>query len=274
MRRKVESDVSIEMETSGQVPVVLRFSHVGFSYESLPVLSNVSFHVHEGEFVAFVGPNGSGKTTILKLVLGLEQSQEGTVSLLGGNPKRTRYLVGYVPQHASYDRMFPVSVGEVVRMGRLRSSLHRYTKEDDRFVQEALEQVDLSNLLDRPYSNLSGGQRRRVLVARALAVHPQILLLDEPTANMDKESETRLFETLGRLKGKTTIMIVAHDMSIVSAMTDRVFCISSHGQEGLGRTVVQHKMVPEPEDTMKLRVLHNEDIPGDVCPLKENEEQQ
>jgi zinc transport system ATP-binding protein len=156
-------------------------------------------------------------------------------------------------------------------MGRVLATSYRKTKGDDEATLQALAQVDLSDLADRPYSELSGGQRRRVLVARALVAQPQILILDEPTANMDSESETRLFKTLGELKGKTTILIVTHDMSMVSSLTDRVFCIGGHHPSGLGRTVVQHVLEPAsntPEDLYGgkvMRVLHEVEIPSDTC---------
>jgi zinc transport system ATP-binding protein len=257
----------------GKSPVVLRFSKVGFSYGTLAVLSDVNFHIHEGEFIAMVGPNGSGKTTLLKLILGLEQPKGGSVELLGLNPRHARNQIGYVPQHVTYDPTFPITVREVVKMGRVLATSFKKNSEDEEATLQALQQVDLSDLADRPYSELSGGQRRRVLVARALAAKPKMLILDEPTANMDSESESRLFGTLGELKGKTTILIVTHDMSMVSSLTDRVFCIGSHHGNSTARTVVQHDLEPaiNTPDTLYggkvLRVLHNVEIPSDFCEL-------
>ena len=256
---------------SGKPPIVLRFSQVGFSYGNLAVLAGVNFHIHEGEFIAMVGPNGSGKTTLLKLLLGLEQPDSGSILLLGETPRHARNQIGYVPQHVTYDPTFPITVREVVGMGMVLATSHRKTKGVHEATLQALSQVDLSDLADRPYSELSGGQRRRVLVARALVSKPRMLILDEPTANMDSESETRLFKTLGELKGKTTILIVTHDMSMVSSLTDRVFCIGGHHISGVGRTVVQHVLEPvsnTPEDIYGgkvMRVLHDIEIPSDTC---------
>jgi zinc transport system ATP-binding protein len=250
--------------------VVLRFSEVGFSYKDLPVLHDVNFHVHAGEFIALVGPNGSGKTTLLKLLLGLERPDEGKIQLLGKSPRRARSEIGYVPQHMRFDRTFPITVRGVVRMGRVQATSGRRGDRDREATDRALSQVDLSDLAERPYGELSGGQRRRVLVARALAADPRMLILDEPTANMDVESESRLYETLGKLKGKTTIVIVTHDMSMVSSLTDRVFCIGAHKGGGIARTVVQHTLEPVPDIPELhggglLRVQHEIAIPGDVC---------
>jgi len=249
----------------------LRFRGVSFSYEDLPVLENASFHIHEGEFVALVGPNGAGKSTVLKLMLGLERPGCGTVEILHGTPASARDRIGYVPQHASYDPTFPISVREVVRMGRLHSVSRHYTAEDDKAVSLAMDQAEIADLASRPYSALSGGQRRRVLVARALAAQPRLLILDEPTANMDAESEARLFRTLEGLKGKTTIFIVTHDTGFVSALTDRVLCVGDRSAPGKGRMVVQHKAEPAenaPPDLFGgavLKVLHDVELSDDSC---------
>ncbi|HBO35043.1 MAG TPA: ABC transporter ATP-binding protein [Sphaerochaeta sp.] len=243
--------------------IALQFTSVSFSYPALQVLEDVSFHFHTGEFIALVGPNGSGKTTLLKLILGLEQPQSGTISLLGQSPKKSSSLIGYVPQHASYDPTFPITVEEVVRMGLVESVKRGQRKQELQQALWALQQVELAHLASRPYSDLSGGQRRRVLVARALCAKPSMLILDEPAANMDKESERRLYATLANLKGETTILIVTHDMRQVSDLTDRVFCIDAHKEDRVGRTVVQH-VLEDYEDGTK-RVRHDVQLSGDQC---------
>jgi zinc transport system ATP-binding protein len=141
--------------------IALQFTSVSFSYPALQVLEDVSFHFHTGEFIALVGPNGSGKTTLLKLILGLEQPQSGTISLLGQSPKKSSSLIGYVPQHASYDPTFPITVEEVVRMGLVESVKRGQRKQELQQALWALQQVELAHLASRPYSDLSGGQRRR-----------------------------------------------------------------------------------------------------------------
>ncbi len=248
--------------------VAIRFDHVAFSYGDVPVLDAASFHVHAGEFAALVGPNGAGKTTVLKLLLGLHRPSSGTVTVLGRPPEESRLSIGYVPQHASYDPAFPISVLEVVRMGRLSGSGKRTTSAGAAAVSRALELADVSNLATRPYSALSGGQRRRVLVARALAAEPELLILDEPTANMDAESESRLFKTLGGLKGQATILVVTHDTGFVSALTDSVFCV---GERGAGKSVIRHKAAPADHVANELyggpalQVLHDTELPDDCC---------
>jgi zinc transport system ATP-binding protein len=255
-------------------PVLLRFEGVSFSYGPVKVLEDARFHIHQGEFIALVGPNGSGKTTVLKLLLGLEQVQRGRIELFGaGAAGLGRERLGYVPQQAGFDRAFPICVREVVRMGRLSPLSRSFAVADKAAAEDAMEQAEIAGLADRPYSGLSGGQRRRVLVARALAAKPEFLILDEPTANMDAESETRLFNTLGRLKGKTTILIVTHDTAFVSSLVDRVLCMGS--REGGDYGIVQHRTetlaVPDAHthgdgrNHAGSRVIHDESIPGDLC---------
>jgi zinc transport system ATP-binding protein len=262
--------------------IALRFNGVSFSYGSVKVLDKASFHIHQGEFIALVGPNGSGKTTVLKLLLGLEQPAAGTIELFGAGSSPARDRVGYVPQQVPLDRFFPISVREVVKMGRLRPLSRKYGAGDKAAVQEALEQAEIADLAGRPYAALSGGQRRRVLVARALAAQPSLLVLDEPTAHMDVESEERLFRSLGKLKagvsgstgGKTTILIVTHDTGFVSALTDRVLCMGNREAGGDRYGIVQHRTEAagySPAGSSKTygsygsRIIHDESIPGDSC---------
>lgn len=252
-------------------PIVLQFKDVGFSYGQVPVLESASFHIHQGEFVALVGPNGAGKTTVLKLVLGLAQPQKGTISLFNDPPRIGRDRIGYVPQHADYDPTFPISVEEVVRMGRIRPFLRIYSTTDKRAVGQALRVMELTELAKRPYNALSGGQRRRVLVARALSTEPDMLVLDEPTSNMDADSERRLFNALGSLKGSTTVLIVTHDTGFVSSLTDRVLCVGDVGPSKIGRKIVQHKIEPTTEAPAQLfggealKVLHDSSLEDSCC---------
>jgi zinc transport system ATP-binding protein len=247
--------------------IALSFDSVSFSYGDVKVLENAGFHIHRGEFIALVGPNGSGKTTVLKLLLGLEKPQSGTIGIFGPPSGKAGFAVGtpglppgYVPQQAPFDRAFPITVREVVRMGRLRPFSRKFTVADKAAVEEAMVQAEVADLAERPYAKLSGGQRRRVLVARALAAGPEILILDEPAANMDAESEERLFATLEKLKGSVTILIVTHDIDFVSSLTDRVLCMGNRaGKYG----IVQHRT--EEGEGRRSRVIHDESIPADEC---------
>ncbi|MCP5515340.1 MAG: metal ABC transporter ATP-binding protein [Spirochaetales bacterium] len=276
--KKVKTEQKAQAEVSAVSPVVLRFNNVAFSYRTGPVLENASFHIHRGEFIALVGQNGAGKTTVLKLILGLEKPTGGSIEIFGKNPSAARQKIGYVPQHADYDQTFPISVMEVVRMGRLQVTSRRYNQDDIIAVKNAMEQTEIEDLAHRPYSALSGGQRRRVLVARALAANPELLILDEPSANMDIESEGRLFNTLGGLKGKTTILVVTHDSVFVSALTDRVLCVGGRSRlNGKGHSIAQHRAAPAENAPPDLyggevyKVLHDENLPGDSCCIENRE---
>lgn len=246
----------------------IRFTDVAFSYTGIPVLQAASFHIHAGEFAALVGRNGAGKTTVLKLILGLLKPDGGSVSVLGKTPEAARTAVGYVPQSATYDVAFPITVSDVVGMGRIQGISRRFDASDLHKIQRALERADVADLADRSYAALSGGQRRRVLVARALAAEPEILILDEPTANMDAESERRLFSSLADLKGNTTILIVTHDSGFVSALTDSVYCV---GERGSGGSIVRHEVKPIDQadhsiyGVPSLQVLHDTNVPTDAC---------
>jgi zinc transport system ATP-binding protein len=251
--------------------IAVRFNGVSFSYGGTPVLENASFHIHRGEFVAMVGPNGSGKTTVLKLLFGLEMPCAGTIDIFGGGAVAGYGRSGnlaYVPQQPPADNMFPITVRDVVRMGLLHP-FKGYPKGNSENAAEAMEQAGIADLAERPYRSLSGGQKRRSLVARALAAKPDLLVLDEPTANMDSESEARLYETLGAYKGKATILIVTHDTEFVSSLTDRVLCLGDGS-----RSVVQHRLeacnaggvsAHHSGSGQEARVLHGENIRADDC---------
>jgi zinc transport system ATP-binding protein len=200
--------------------ILVRFDSVSFSYGTVNILDKVTFSVYRGECVATVGPNGSGKTTALKLLLGLEKPDSGRIELFC-----TKNRIGYVPQNLIFNRSLPITVYDVVKMGRLKPLSRTFNSSDREAVYAALEQVKLGTLASKPYNTLSGGQKRRILLARALAALPDLLVLDEPTANMDSESEQGLFETFLRLKGRTTLFVVSHDTGFVSQLTDRILHI-------------------------------------------------
>ncbi|WP_461245728.1 metal ABC transporter ATP-binding protein [Treponema sp. R6D11] len=216
--------------------IAVNFDSVSFSYGDINVLDNASFHIRKGEFTAMVGPNGSGKTTVLKLLFGLETPSAGKIELFENERQnnQTRVNMSYVSQIMPADNLFPITVHGVVRMGLLHP-FNRYLgkKYENEAVKQALENTGILDLESRLYRTLSGGQKRRTLVARALAANPDLLVLDEPTANMDIESEILLYKTLGAYKGKVTIIVVTHDTKFVTSLTDRVLSL------GEGRKIVQ-----------------------------------
>lgn len=209
------------------VPVI-ELKGVNFAYNGRAILHAVNFRVEPLDFVCAVGPNGGGKTTLLKLMLGLLQPQSGTVRLFGETPARGRRRVGYMPQHAHFDPLFPVTVLEVVLMGRVSGpgALGRYGAGDRAIADGALREVGLIELRNRPFAALSGGQRQRVLIARALACQPELLLLDEPSSHLDVAVEDEFYELLKRLNERLTLLIVSHDVGFVSQFVRTVVCVN------------------------------------------------
>ncbi len=210
---------------------VISLCGVAFSYGAAPVLEDVGFSVGPREAVCLVGPNGGGKTTLVKLILGLLTPRRGEVRLFGQPPRSSRRRAGYMPQHVQYDPRFPVSVMDIVLMGRLgqgglRGLTGWYGRADRHAALDALEQVGMKEFGRRPFGSLSGGERQRVLIARALCCGPDLLLLDEPTSNIDTMVEARLLELLGELNTRMAIVLVSHDLGFVSGLVERVICVN------------------------------------------------
>ncbi len=207
---------------------VIEFKNVSFSFDSFNVLEDVNLTIEERDFLSIVGPNGGGKTTLLKLMLGLLKPAKGTVRVFGQHPVKARSRIGYMPQYSSLDPLFPVTVSDVVLMGRLGNGklLGAYRGADKKAASKALSELEMSEMRNRPFSALSGGQRQRVLIARALVSDPELLLLDEPTSNVDAVIENELFELLHKLNKRITIALVTHDLGFVSSYVKRVACVS------------------------------------------------
>lgn len=206
----------------------IELQDVSFYYNGHPVLLNASLRVVEGNFLAIIGPNGCGKTTLLKIILGILSPESGIVRIFGKNPGEVAGLVGYVPQETGSNKDFPISVLDVTLMGRL--GLHgrdrRYVREDRDFARGVLEKVGMWEYRNRPIGKLSGGQRQRVYIARALAAEPKILVMDEPTASVDVRFQTELYEFLKELNASMTIIVVSHDMSVLSSYIKSVACLN------------------------------------------------
>jgi zinc transport system ATP-binding protein len=207
---------------------VVEIKDLSFSYDGAPVLECVSLVINEREFVCVVGPNGGGKTTLLKLILGLLQPKAGTLRVFGLPPERARRRIGYVPQYVQHDVQFPARVLDVVLMGRVDRSRWAggYRKADRDVAEQALQTVGLIALSRRSFAALSGGQRQRVLIARALVTEPDLLLLDEPTAHVDAAGELVMHNLLRKLNQQLTVLMVTHDLSFVSADVKSVACVN------------------------------------------------
>jgi zinc transport system ATP-binding protein len=206
---------------------VIELDEVSFAYNGVRVLDQVSLRIEPLDFVSIVGPNGGGKTTLLKLILGLITPEQGKVKVFGIPPVGARFRIGYMPQHSHLDPQFPVNVAEVVLMGRLGHAplLGSYSREDEEVARRVMEELQIWDLRKRHFAALSGGQRQRTLIARALAAGPQLLLMDEPTAGLDVVVETEFHELLRSLSRKLTIVMVSHDLGFVTRLVNKVVCV-------------------------------------------------
>lgn len=222
----------------------IEISNLNFSFENLIILENINMLIEQGDFAGLVGPNGGGKTSLLKLILGLYKPQSGKISIFGEPLKKQRKVIGYVPQYANFNSDFPISVQDTVLQGRLgiSSFFGRYSQQDKTIATKVMQETEILNLANRPIQSLSGGQMQRVLVARALAAEPEILLLDEPTANIDQRAEKDIFDIFKALNERMTILIISHDIGFVSGYINKVFC--------LNKTMVCHDSAPVTSDTI------------------------
>ncbi len=211
-------------------PPLIEVRDMSFHYRAEEVvLAHVNLAIGDGDAVCLVGPNGGGKSTLLKLLLGIYAPVAGSIAIAGKTPEAARLEIGYVPQYFKLDEHFPISVLEVVLMGRLRPRWSwRYSRQDRVRAARALAEVDLAGWEKRTFPTLSGGLRQRVLIARALAAEPRILLLDEPLSNLDPEAQRHFYGLLKDLRHRLTILMVSHDRELVSDLFDYAVCVDRH----------------------------------------------
>ncbi|MDJ0620480.1 MAG: metal ABC transporter ATP-binding protein [Calothrix sp. MO_192.B10] len=224
---------------------VISIQHLWAGYDHEPVLEDINLSVQELDFIGLIGPNGSGKTTLFKVLLGLLPPMQGEVRIMGMNVKKGRRYLGYVPQSVEFDSAFPISVWDVVLLGRLgkRRLLQRYTAQDRECVAKALRSVEMLDKRNRSLRELSGGQRKRVYIARALATEPKILLLDEPLAGIDPHGETHIYDLLQQLNEYITILMISHDIGAIASCVKTVGCLNRrlyyHGERQITPEMLQ-----------------------------------
>ncbi len=209
-------------------PAVIKLDQVSFAYNGQAVLKDVNLTVEPGDFVAMIGPNGGGKTTLLKLMLGLLKPDRGAIHVLGQPPRFASHCIGYVPQNIHINSDFPISVMDVVLMGKLtpRKRWKRMSDTDRQDAMRALTRMRMDGYALHRMGQLSGGQRQRVFIARALVTHPQVLLLDEPTASIDTKGQAEFYSLLKDLNQEMTIVVVSHDLLVISTYAKSVACVN------------------------------------------------
>jgi len=207
---------------------VIDIQKVSYSYGGPLVLKNVDLQVRDGEFLGLVGPNAGGKSTLLKLVLGEIEPLVGQVRVFGKRPSAARRHIGYVPQYPNFTRDFPITAEQVVLTGRLGMGrvLGGYSSRDRESARRAMGETEVLDFAERSVGSLSGGQLQRVLLARALACEPRLLLLDEPTANIDMRVENEIFDLLKLLSARMAVVVVSHDIAFISGYVHRVACLN------------------------------------------------
>lgn len=210
------------MQSVDHTHTIISLKNVSFRYTSEDVISDVSLNIHKGDYVGIIGPNGGGKSTLLKLMIGIITPQKGVVQLFNTDIKHFRdwSKIGYVPQRTVIDTNFPITVAEFVIMGRYgkRGLFHFLTKEDKTKALQALRQVEMLEYKDRQLSDLSGGQQQRVFIARALATEPEVIFLDEPTAGVDVKTQKQFYALLRSLNKELdlTLILISHELDVVA----------------------------------------------------------
>jgi len=207
--------------------------NLSFRVRGVDILTNISLEIFNGEYIAIIGPNGGGKTTLIRMLLGLEKPTSGEVRLFGKKLKNFKewYKIGFVPQRASLvDENFPATVEDIVKMGRVakRGIFSRFSEEDAKKVEDSMIKMDILDLKEKMVGTLSGGQRQRVMIARALASSPEILILDEPNTGVDMVSQQRFYKLLAKLNKEEniTIVFITHDIGVIADDIGRLFTIN------------------------------------------------
>ncbi|MBN2031856.1 MAG: metal ABC transporter ATP-binding protein [Deltaproteobacteria bacterium] len=224
---------------------VVEMRGVFFSYNGCEVLQDVNFDVHQGDFIAVIGPNGGGKTTLLRLMLGLIKPDRGSVRVLGMPAQKASHRIGYVPQEVQSNRSFPITSLDVVLMGKLEPGrrFSRRSGRDREEAMEALERMDMAAFAGRRIDELSGGQRQRVYIARAMVTKPALLLLDEPTSSIDTRGQADFFRFLKNINNQVTILLVSHDLLVISTHVKSVACVNRrlhhHGEAEITGDMVE-----------------------------------
>ena len=255
---------------------IIDIRNLNYAYNRQPVLIDVNLSVQAGEFIAMIGPNGGGKTTLLRLMLGLLRPESGRILIFGKSPQDTSHRIGYVPQDVHINKNFPISALDVTLMGKLKPGLgrSRHSEADRRAALHALEQVEMKKFSNRRIGELSGGQKQRVFVARALVTDPELLFLDEPTASIDTKGQNEFYKLLNELNERITIIVVSHDLMVVSGYIKSVVCVNRrlhyHGHAELTGEMIEMMYDCTVQETCPVELIAH-GLPHRVLHTHENE---
>ncbi len=206
---------------------IITLENISFSYNNEDFLHDINLKIYEDDFLGIIGPNGGGKTTLLKIMLGLLEPKKGKVLILGKSPKKARKELGYLSQFKNIDFDFPITAYEIVLLSRINNQLFKhYNKDDKKAVEKVLKLLAIWHLKDKKLNELSGGEKQRVFIARALANDPKLLILDEPLTNLDIHIQEELYKILKELNKKIAIIIVDHDLEMVAKYAKEVVCVN------------------------------------------------
>jgi zinc transport system ATP-binding protein len=202
----------------------ISIKNLNVNFNGFEILKDVSIEIPQKEFLGIIGPNGGGKTTLIKAILGLIKPISGQILVMGKQIKEAKNIIGYVPQYNSFEKEYPISVFDVVKIGTIGKNFNNVTFE----INNALKLVEMYEFKDRLINELSGGQKQRILIARALVSNPKILLLDEPTASVDTKSGRNFYELLKELNKDITIVMVSHDIGVLSQYVNKIACLNKN----------------------------------------------
>ena len=209
---------------------IIKIEHLAAGYEGKEVLHDVNLTIYQDDYLGIIGPNGGGKTTLMRLILGLMNPTEGNIRYYKDGKPVKEITMGYLPQYNDLDKQFPISVYEVVLSGlnKSKSLLARFNKEHHQLVADTLDRMQLSDLKDRHIGALSGGQLQRVLLARAIVSKPDVVILDEPNTYIDRRFQKQMYEMLEQINKECAIIIVSHDIAEVLNNVKHIACVNHH----------------------------------------------
>lgn len=220
---------------------IIKFENVSFCYQIKPILKDVNLSIEEGDFIGIIGPNGGGKTTLLKLLMGMLIPHRGHINVFGKDPKDIRDKIGYVPQSYNMDRSFPITTLELVLLGMLnKSKFGFFSKKLKDEAKDLLDLIGLKHFINKPFGKLSGGQIQRALIARALISDPEILILDEPIANIDMESQKNILNLMINSSKNRTILMVSHDLQTILNEVKKIITVQCEVSSLLPKEVCEH----------------------------------